>query len=435
MHGSGRFLRKFLTFILLGAFLTIPRSAEAEPLGLEILGVDDRLREVLNEGLEPPPVLNEEGQLNRRWLQHYQRQLPGDVRSLLEPYGYFYSSTDSQLVEVPTGGYRLRVNVEPGTPLRITSLDLDLTRPGGDLPQLKQRVAEFPLQVGDILRQDIYEEAKAELQQAAVSLGFLEARYTAHEIRVHLGERRADINLRLESGARFRFGETTYQGAENYPERYLQRFLAYRPSGFFSYEKIGQTQLNLYNADQFRQVEVRALTEDTRDQRVPVRIQLEPAPKHQLRPGIGYGTDTGARFSLKYRTLNLFHRGQELFGELLLAERRQSVLATYLIPDLRRADSETRLRLGHDREDTETYFSRKFFAEAEYQRAFTEAFTGSVFLRLSQEYSRIGGESNNSQLALPGVRLSWRQLDNPLAPRRGIHARLKIQGAQQGLLS
>lgn len=402
---------------------------------MEINGVDEQLHEVLSQGLTPPPVLDEEGQLNRRWLNHYRKQLSGEVSSLLEPLGYFFSSTETQLVEVPTGGYQLQVNVEPGEPLHITSLNLNLTGSGAEQPQLKKRSENFPLQVGDILRQDIYEEGKADLEQAAKTLGFLKARYTVHEIKVHLAERRAAIDLELATGTRYRFGETTFGGAENYPERFLRRYLAYQPSNFFSYKKIGQTQLNLHNTDLFRQVEIRAMSNKTEDGTVPVRIQLEPGPKHELRPGVGYGTDTGARVTLRYRTVNLFHRGQELFGELLVAERRQSLLATYIIPDLNRADSRTRLRMGYDREDTDTYLSRKIFSEAEYERVFSDRFTGSVFLRLNQEYSDIGGKENNSQLALPGIRLSWRHLDNQISPRRGVHARLKFQGAQEGLIS
>ena len=429
-------LRTVLLFLLLLAgFLAFAATVRAETIPLEISGVEDPLREVLQQGLAPPQVLSAEGQLNRRWLRHYQKQLPEEVRTLLEPYGYFYSHTESHLVEVPGGGYQLQLDVTPGEPLHITGLDLQLTGPGADLPVLKKKRADFPLQVGDILRQDIYEEAKADLQQTAFSLGYLDARFSEHEIRVHLADRRAEIRLTLTTGIRYRFGDTRFHGAEDYPDRYLRRFLAYRPEGFFSYEKIGQTQLQLYNADQFRKVEVRALTEETEAGQVPVDIELQPAPKHQLRPGIGYGTDTGARLTFKYRTLNLWHRAQELSGDLLLAERRQSLLTTYLIPDLRRADSQTRLRLGYDREDNDTYLSRKLFSEAEYERIFSKTLTGSVFVRLNQEYSRIGDQDNNSQLLLPGIRINWRKLDNPVTPRQGLQARLKIQGAQEGLLS
>ena len=36
---------------------------------------------------------------------------------------------------------------------------------------------------------------------------------------------------------------------------------------------------------------------------VPMEVSLQPAPRHRLRPGIGYGTNTGGRVSLSYKNM------------------------------------------------------------------------------------------------------------------------------------
>ncbi|MEA2110161.1 MAG: BamA/TamA family outer membrane protein, partial [Pseudomonadota bacterium] len=189
----------------------------------------------------------------------------------------------------------------------------------------------------------------------------------------------------------------------------------------------------LLNTDLFR--DIRICPQTAKGERVPVRINLESVPRYRLRPGIGFGTDTGARVSLDYRVLNLFKKAHELQGKLLLAEREQSLLTTYIIPDLRRRDSRFLLGGGFEREDTDSFLSREFYTEAEYQRSFNKKLSGSVFMHLSQEYSLIGGDETNAQMLLSGVRFSWIDIDDPLHSRQGTQIKFEFQGAEETFLS
>ncbi len=426
---------KFQFWLITLCFCLLPVFSGAESLYLNIRGVDSELQKILETALVLPSTLTSGENINHRWLQRYQQQLPELVGSILEPYGYFHSHTSSLVEEIETGEYQLNVEINPNDPLRVTSLELNLTGSGADLPELRRQLTEFPLQVSDILRQDFYEEGKTALLQRAVNLGYLDAHFQQHQILVDRGKRKVDIILKLDSGIRYRFGKTSYSGRDSYPERFLNRYLSYREGEYFSHDKLGQTQLNLRNADLFRSSDITPLTDQKEFDVVPVQIDLQPAPRHRLRPGIGYGTDTGARGSLHYRNLNLLQRGHELQGELVLAETNQSMLNTYIIPNRDRLDSQTLLHIGVDREETDSYLSRELFSEVEYQRSFCKSLTGSLFVRLSQEHSRIGDESSRSQMLLPGVRLNWRQVDDPLTPLRGIQTGLKLQGSHDALLS
>ena len=424
---------KHILTILCCLLLALPCNAETLQLDIEV--DNSELQKILETALVLPPTLTSGDSLDQRWLKHFQRQLPKLVNSTLEPYGYFHSRTDSRLEQPSPEEYLLKIEVTPGEPLRITSLHLELVGDGAELPELQHLLNSFPLNEGDVLRQDHYEQGKTRLIQGAVDLGFLDANFQKHQIRVHRADRRADIVLRLASGIRYRFGQTKFTGASSYPERFLRRYLNYREGEIFSHRKLGQTQLNLHDSDLFRQISITPVTGQTTDDRVPVEIALQPAPRHRLRPGVGYGTDTGARGSLRYHNLNLLRRGHELQGELLLAEQQQSVVSTYIIPDLNRLDSRTQLRVGFDREETDTFMSRELFAEGEYQRGFGKNLVGSLFLRLTQEHSEIGIETTRSQMLLPGVRLQWRQVDNPVTPQYGLQGSIELKGTAKTLLS
>lgn len=426
-------MKLFLLLFSIFCFLTGPCLADSLTLEIEADNAD--LLKILNAAVVLPAALKNSDPLNRRWLRHYQQQIPALVNSSLEPYGYFHSQTSSKIEQVSAEEYRLKLIITAGNPVIISSLHLALSGPGALLPELQQSLKSFPLKKGDILRQDVYEQEKSLLIQEAVDLGFLDADFSKHQINVYRAENRADITLNLETGVRYRFGRTTFSGNSNYPDRFLHRYLSYQEGDFFSQRKLGQTQLNFLNADLFQNVNVAPVSAQTEGNRKPVNIELRPMPKHRFRPGIGYGTDTGARSSLRYRDLNCFQSGHELKGDLLIAQYRQSLVTTYIIPDINRLDSQTQLRVGFDREESDSYLSRELFSEAEYQRAFGRNLLSSLFLRLTQEYSEVGTETNRSRMLLPGIRLQWRQVDNPAAPRYGFQWSVEAKGAQTALLS
>ncbi|WP_321371686.1 autotransporter assembly complex family protein [uncultured Desulfuromusa sp.] len=427
-------MMRFL-FIFLILFWLHALPCFGDSLQLDIKADSPELQEILQAAIVIPQSLSRGKNLNRHWLRHYQKQLPELISSSLEPYGYFHSLAEIKLEYPSVDQYLLQVNVITGKPVIISTLQLELSGPGKQLPELQQTLKNFPLKKGEILRQDFYEQGKSLLLQEAIKLGFLDADFLIHQIHVYRQKHRAEIVLQLNTGHRYRFGETTFTGNSNYPDRFLNRYLSYRTGNNFSQQQINQTQINLFNSDLFKSVRVYPDRTHATENLMPVKIELHPAPRHQLRPGVGYGTDTGTRFSLRYRELNLFHLGHELDGDLLIAEKKQSLVATYLIPDLDRLDSQTQLRVGFNREESDSYLSRELFTEAEYQRAINRNLLASIFLRLTQEYSQIADETNRSQMLLPGIRLQWRQMDNLIMPRYGQQGNIEIKGAHTTLLS
>ena len=428
---------KFRFYLLLFCLLLLPVSSSAESLRLKIKGVDnEELQKVLDLALVLPPSLINEGIINKTWLSHYQQQLPDRVREILEPYGYFHSEVSSQVKEIKPGEYQLRVKIKPGTPLKITTLKLEVTGPGAALPELNQLLEDFPLHVGDILRQDLYEEGKAAFLQGAINLGYFDAEFQRHQILVNRSKRQVDIILHLDSKVRFRFGKTRFENRGDYLERFLRRYITYKEGDYFSQTRLDQTRLKLRNANLFRSIEILPLRDQAKDHQIPIQISLESSPRHQFFPGIGYGTDSGARGSLRYRNRNLFHRGHEFQGDLRVSQEDQFFITTYTIPDLDSLDRKTRITAGIKNEDNSSYESDKLFSEVEYVRSFRENLTGSLFLRRERERYWIGDHSSNlSYLLMIGGRLSLRFVDDLLTPRQGIQTRLELKGGADPLLS
>lgn len=403
----------------------------AEKVEVVVRGLEGEALQNVKAALTLPAGLVREGEVDRRWLDRFRRQAAERAQEALQPFGYYRAEIDITVESVDPGGYRFIVEVSPGQPVRVSSVLVEVEGPGEGRGALQKLAQEFPLQAGDVLNHQLYEAGKGALEAKATDLGYLDANFTVHEIRVHLAESRAEIALVLETGPRYRFGEARLDGAPEYPERFLRRYLAFSPGDHFSFSKLGQTQLNFLDSDRFREVVITPQREAASDLAVPVEVRLEPSLPKRLRPGIGYGTDTGARVALTYRDLNLRHLGHEFQAEILAAELKQSVGVAYIIPGYRNVDSRTALRLGFDRENLEVYDNRTTFAEIERIRAFGRGRQGSIYLRLQHDDFTIGDENTTSRLVLPGVRFSRRRYLDPVRPQEGYQFNLEGRGTHQ----
>ena len=424
--------KTWIALPLLWTAVVCPCSG-AEPIQVLVEGVEGEALKNVRAALTLPSGLVQEGVVNRLLLDIFRRRTPEKVREALEPLGYFQAQARVETEKSAEGQEILRVTVVPGAPVKVSKVDIKLLGPGEKERALRDLAASFPLKVGDVLHQGKYERARDELRSKALDLGYLGAKYTNHVIRVHRGELRAEIELVLETGPQYRYGEVTFEGAPMYPRAFLERFLDFTPGELYTFEKTYQSQLNLINSDRFSSVSVEAKVEEARDFFVPVKIKLVPSPPKRLRPGVGYATDTGARFSLNYQELNAFHRGHEFNADLNIAERRQAISAIYAFPSPGHIENRTNLKSGLQQERLDAYDTLLFTVEAERARSFGMGRVGSVYLQFRQENFSEAGQEGKSSLFLPGLRFTQRQVDDILRPRKGFRYYLELRGSTEFL--
>jgi len=293
--------------------------------------------------------------------------------------------------------------------------------------------ASFPLAKGDVLLQKDYEEAKEKLLSKAQELGYLDAAFFVHEILVAKEALTARISLDMETGNRYYFDGTKIEGAPDYPDKFLRRYLTFREGDLFSYERIGETQLNFINSERFQEVNIFPQKEEATDSGIPVLVSLKPGASRTLRQGIGYGTDTGGRFSLRYRDLNVFNLGHELQSNLYVSEFLQGLATSYIVPDEIDINSYNAVQLKLQREDVSSYKTE--FAALELDKTISPGkkvlLTG--YLKFQQENYTIGFQNSNARLVMPGVRFSGNFYDNASHPEKGYHCALEVRGTEQWL--
>ncbi len=422
-------------FVLTVSFVT-PVFSLPSAVEVTVAGVKVQVKSNVEAALGLPPGIVRDGQVDRRWLLRFVEQIPGLAEKALQPFGYYQSEITADLKETDEL-YRIKVKVAPGDPVRVRKLALRITGPGADKAKLKKERSIFPLKKKDVLRHEFYETGKKSLLLKAVNMGYLEAAYTINLVTVYPEEGSADIELELTTGVRYRFGTVSFEGGlDRFDESFLRRFISFSAGDVFSHRELHNTRINFYQANRFNEVlMVPRMDLVSEDLKVPIVVKLTPGPQQSLRPGVGYGTNTGGRVSLNYQNTQVMDRPDVYSLDLLLAEKAKSLTSRYTIPQMGHWENNLIGTFAIVHEDIDTYETQIVYTELEQTYGLGSGKTGAYFLRYSREDSDIGTDDNISHLLTPGIRYYQRTYDDPLHPRAGYQFRLELRGSHDKFLS
>ncbi len=408
-------------------------AATAEgPVQVIVTGVEEEILQNVQSAVSIPPGVVIDGVVNAEWFARFERQIPEIVRRALEPFGFYNSQVKVEISAGDKKNYVIRIAVEAGSPVIVNAVEVSIQGPGTKERYLRDLAAAFPLKIGHVLRHDRYERGKAGLKSRAIEGGYPDAEFPVSRILVSRSEGTASVELILDTGQQYFFGEATLEGAGIYPESFLRRYLAFKPGDLYSPTGLSMTQLNLMSSDRFKDVIILPERDKSENLRIPVNIKLEPSLPKRLRFGLGYGTDTGTRFTISYKDLNILRRGHELGTELNVSQFKQGLITGYRIPG-DNVDSFTGLSLKLQREDVTTYVSQQVSFEVNRTRGFGPGRIGTAFVRLLRETSTVGGVEADARLVLPGLRFSDQHYDNFIRPSKGYHAAVQLMGTDRFL--
>jgi translocation and assembly module TamA len=423
--------------IIIGSLLWAPGilsvARAADPVKVIVEGIEGDAHKNVLAALTLPYGLVKDGKVDRLWLERFARQAESKVLASLEPFGFYLARLTIGIETPKTDEYILRIRVEPGQPVILNDVHVTVIGAGAADPSLTALAAAFPLKQGDILLHQTYEQARRVLQDRAQELGYLDAGYSVHEIRMNEAATLARIILVLQTGEKYYFQSVAIEGAPEYPDAFLRRHISFQPGDVFSHRRLAETQMQFNNSERFLDVMILAEKEQAKDHQIPVRILLKPRPRQSLKPGVGYGTDTGARFLIRYRNLNVFQKGHELNSNLFISERLQGLATSYLIPHDKDIHTYTSIQMNIQAEDVTTYASRLISLELARTRSFGTTRQGTAYVRFQQEEFTISNQDSVSRYVLPGIRFSDNRYDNLIRPSRGFRYAFDLRGTSQAL--
>ena len=411
--------------------LTATETSENGVLTVTVEGVDEPLRANVLALLElnrfAGQAAPEEARL--RWLHG---RSEAQIRAALQPFGYYEPTIESSLNRIP-GGWEARYRIQPGRPLRITTLDLKILGEGQQDPAFQQALAHAPLAQGQILDQTKYEQFKQALETLATERGYFEAHFTEHVIEVNLQTYEAIVRLHYDTGPRYRFGAITFKQDFLSP-KLLNRYPRFKPGDPYNANDLLKLQGDLNSSPYFSQVQVNAPPDAATDT-APVEVELEPGKQQKYSAGAGYGTDTGARVRLKAEQRWLNRQGHHAEEELLWSPIKAILGGKYYIPGADPTTDTYTLTAGYTQQNYKSQDYEQFTLGGGWQRQ-DGKWLKNYNLSYQYEEFRVGDASTQSSLLLiPGLNWTWIDADDRLYPTRGLLFGFELRGASTALLS
>lgn len=411
--------------------LALPARA-AGTISISIDGIDEPLRRNVLLYLSIAQQKSDPD-LSPGRVQALHARAPDEIRTALQPFGYYRPRIDARL-EPEEYGWSARYRIDPGPRLTITTLDLRITGEGAGDPEFVRLRAALPLKRGAPLNHAQYDNARSALQDLALERGYFDAQMQQHELRIDLESYTSTITLHFDTGARYRFGPVSFGPVEGLRPDLLPRYVPFKPGDPFVNSKLLELQRALSDTDYFQQVEVRPRRDEAQGLNVPIDVRLTRRKPNKYSLGLGYGTDTGIRGSAQWERPLVNEDGHRVSTGVEASQIKFSLLARYLIPVGDPRTDKIAITAGWIDDHPETSSSQKATAGVSLIRQ-RGRWQDTWSLNYLNENFRTGTDSGHSTMFVPGTSWLLTRTDNPVYTHRGYRLQLDLRGTAQALAS
>ena len=420
LAGCRRLVAALLPFVLL-ALVPVRTCAE-----LVIEGLDDELAKNVRAyvGLATEPCDAESWVIRRRF-----RLAESEARTALEPYGYYSPTVQSELV---TGDdcWRATLHIDPGLPVRIRKLDLEVTGDARSDPAFARVEVPPALHAGARLRHADYEAYKQSLQFKALERGYIDGTFTESRIDVWPDEQAADIVLKFDSGSRYRIGEIR-QDQEFLEPSLVSAMLDLHEGDPYDSKDFARAYEDLSRSGFFSRIDIQPVFDAAENREIPIAVHLEPVERIEYSIGAGYSTDTGLRLRTGFRNSRLNDRGHRLDVQLKLSPVISGLTSEYRVP-LADPRSDWLSYTGTlDVEDTDTSYSETARFGIRRSKQLQHGLLRTYGLDVSYEQYEIGDTKDSSLLVLPAVKFDHKYGNRQLYPERGHSIEVEFRGTDR----
>jgi translocation and assembly module TamA len=373
------------------------------------------------------------GKLTHQRIVHLHRRAETEIETALRPFGYYEPRVAKSLQPGDTEWLALYV-IDPGTPIRVQTVTIELSGPGSESPAFRNLVATFPLREGDTLRDASYEAGKLRFLTAATDSGYLDADFDTTAVLVNRDTHTADIMLRFETGARFKFGPVRFQ-QDFLDEGLLRKRIPFKEGQPYGHRKLLELQTALAEDPYFARVEVLPQRKEARDLEVPIQVLLEPRKLWTYEVGAGYGTDTGPRGRSNGMWRRINAQGHYAEAGIVLSQIEQTGWGKYNIPGIGHKAGVFTLLGGFSRSVPRDHIASRTYVGGARIFRHRLGWAETVSLSFQRASFEIGVDSGKANLLIPAVGWERTKADNKMFPRRGIKTQVEVQGSTSGLVS
>ncbi|MEN8131437.1 MAG: autotransporter assembly complex family protein [Pseudomonadota bacterium] len=422
--------------VLLLFLIYIPIVAVAGPaIDIEIKGLDSEHRDNVLNYLDIEKRKDNEN-FTVTWLKRLHAKAPDQIRAALEPFGYYNPDVDASLTEQDGKWYAV-YDVDLGLPVKVSKVDVSLIGPGADEPILKQAVSAFPLKVGDILDHKRYEQGRSAIIEAASGYGYVKVKPEKAQVRVDRENNQAEIELTIDTGLRYYFGEVRVQ-QDFLDEDLVEDYITIETGKPFLNEDLLRFQQGLMASAYTSSVKIEPNFEAAMDDHVPLDVSLVPNKRHRIAVGAGFDTDRGPRVSGRWinRRLNRYGHHSEVVFKIGTTQRE--LKGSYFIPVYNALTDRFATSARYEYEETSSTERETTEGELAFvRRNLDDTYLGKLFLQFFRETYRAGIQPETTANLLPivGGTLRFSHVEESLFPQRGHNLFGDLRGATSAILS
>jgi len=367
-------------------------------------------------------------------IQKLFRKAPREIRKALEPYGYFRPKITKNLTSqnnIWTANYY----VTPGSPLKLTRLNIKITGKGQYNPQLQKLITRFRRKIGKTFTTAMYNRLSNNLLNRAQQNGYLHAAFTKNQTTINLRQHTCSIDLVLYTGSRHYFGPVTFSPSP-FANSFLQRYVEFTPNTPFSYEKLLDLEQKLSGSQYFKNVTASTHQKHQQQKHIPVRVNLKMNKNKAYRFGIGYGTNSGFRGTIGFSWRWINRWGHKFNAYIKASQAERNIAAQYLIPGRHPANEQYALNAGIYKLTPKQGVSYMQSVGVAYIRQHSR-WQQTLSLDYQNERYRLvdGGKFYHAKMLVPTLSFSHLSTNKIINTRHGNRFNVTVRGASKDVLS
>ena len=175
---------------------------------------------------------------------------------------------------------KVKVAVVPNEPVKIKAQDIEFSGAGGTRPQFQVIRLVPELAEGDIFNHGDYEAVKNKIVTTASNNGYFDAFWRLHDVKINQPENTAEINLKYETGERYKLKKVEYRMSDPskplpLTQKVLDSLAPWKEGDDYAFWRVNNLANNLSNTRYFNYTLVDAIKPD------PIQPALELAPDLQ----------------------------------------------------------------------------------------------------------------------------------------------------------
>lgn len=400
---------RFFTPLLLMLFTTVSLSWAASPLDVQIrltnqsnVEIVDRLKKELSLSL----LSNDQYPAQTNFLF---KRSEDEIRRILRGLGYYQVDIKSQLDRLETRT-RARFTLTLGEPVRIKDYQLVITGEGRQLNAWREyRQFNQRLVVGQVFHHEYYLDTLNDLRSLAHNNGFLDAQFTQRSFSVnpHTGE--VVIQIQLDTGQGYKFGEVNFSGENQLSAQFLKSFVEFSAGQPFDQTPLTELQRQLVSSQYFGLIRINPNFNAISERRIPIDIEVEENLKHRYTLGGGYGSDSGARLTFGFQNRLLNQWGHNYQIESVIGQQLQNATFQYRIPGKRPALEHWNVILGFDATQSSALKRNRSLISPEYVYQINSKLQINPFVSLETESFNYANQDREViQSLLGGLNIQYR---------------------------